>query len=405
MDENFNKHLVKAPLSLRFYAAVLFLLSVVFILLLTLGRYGKQETVKGLVRSESFFRVAAKTPGNISELYVTEGESVAKGSPLFRLELPFQDAEDQQNGKSVVQESIRRLLNTRTELLAEEQRLVAEIESQKIQQGSYFESLKSSADKLTEIQNDNQKKKLSLTRQLQDYEQLLKSKSINKTEVESLRNYIADHNVAMKKVAIEIESLEQTRAEKEYYYARVQRELEQNSNDIARKKRDVFNELNKIQMQHDYIVSAPVDGIVHDIGVLRGDYVDGTTPAMSVQADKKAEPVVILYLSTSQIGLVEPREKVLLRVDTFPYEHYGVIAAKVVNISQTPTKISIDDKESHFRVKLQFDSTDEHSKIPLSMLSDGMSVTASLRQPPQTLFEWLFLPVKKAFQRNPDVIR
>ena len=405
MDENFNKHLVKAPLSLRFYAAVLFLLSVVFILLLTLGRYGKQETVKGLVRSESFFRVAAKTPGNISELYVTEGESVAKGSPLFRLELPFQDAEDQQNGKSVVQESIRRLLDTRTELLAEEQRLVAEIESQKIQQGSYFESLKSSADKLTEIQNDNQKKKLSLTRQLQDYEQLLKSKSINKTEVESLRNYIADHNVAMKKVAIEIESLEQTRAEKEYYYTRVQRELEQNSNDIARKKRDVFNELNKIQMQHDYIVSAPVDGIVHDIGVLRGDYVDGTTPAMIVQADKKAEPVVILYLSTSQIGLVEPREKVLLRVDTFPYEHYGVIAAKVVNISQTPTKISIDDKESHFRVKLQFDSTDEHSKIPLSMLSDGMSVTASLRQPPQTLFEWLFLPVKKAFQRNPDVIR
>lgn len=405
MDENFNKHLVKAPLSLRFYAAVLFLLAVIFILLLTLGRYGKQETVKGLVRSESFFRVAAKTPGNISELYVTEGESVAKGSPLFRLELPFQDAEDQQNGKSVVQESIRRLLDTRTELLAEEQRLAAEIESQKIQQKNYFESLRNSIDKLTEIQSDNQKKKLSLTRQLKDYEQLLKSKSINKTEVESLRNYIADHNVAMKKVAIEIESLEQTRAEKEYYYTRLQRELEQNSNDIARKKRDVFNELNKIQMQHDYIVSAPVDGIVHDIGVLRGDYVDGTSPAMIVRADKKAEPVVILYLSTSQIGLVEPREKVLLRVDTFPYEHYGVIAAKVVNISQTPTKVSIDDKESHFRVKLQLDSTDEHSKIPLSMLSDGMSVTASLRQPPQTLFEWLFLPVKKAFQRNPDVIR
>lgn len=403
MRDDFNQCLNKAPLGLQFYAAILFLMFALFILLLMQGRYGKKEMVKGLIRNESFFRVSATTPGNVSELYVTEGDSVTQGSPLFRLTLPFQDAEDRQSGKRVMEASIQRLLDTRQELLGEEKLLAAEIEMQKEQQTHYIASHHKSLGKLEEIQKTHQKKQVSLARQLKDYEQLLKDKSINKTDVESLRHYIADHDVTMNKLAIEIESMAQNNAEKKAYYVRVLRELQQSSNDIARKKREVSNELNKIQMQHDYIVTAPVDGIIHDIGILRGDYVDGNSPAMILQASEKAEPVVILYLSSSQIGLIEPSEKVMLRVDTFPYENYGVVAANVVNISQTSTKISLDDKESRFRVKLQFDRADEQSRIPLSILKDGMSVTASLRQPEQTLIEWLFMPVKKAFQRNPDI--
>ena len=403
MHENFNKSLVKAPLGLRFYAVLILLSSIIFILILTQGRYGKQEIVKGLIRNESFFRVSANKPGNIAELYVAEGDSVAKGSPLFRLTLPFQDAADNQSGESLIQESIQRLLDTRLELLNEEQLLIAEIGTQKEQQARYFDSLDKSMGTLAEVQKNHQQKKVSLARQLKDYEQLLNDKSINKTEVETLRHYVIDNNVAIDKLTIEMEGMKQNRAEKTVYYARVLRELQQTSNDISRKQREISNELNKIQMQQDYIVTAPVDGIIHDIGILKGDYADGNSPSMIVRAGDRAEPIVILYLTSSQIGLIDPSEKIFLRVDTFPYENYGVIAAKVVNVSQTSTTISLDDKESRFRVKLQFDSADKHSRIPLVMLSDGMSVTASLRQPQQTLFEWLFLPVKKAFQRNPDV--
>jgi membrane fusion protein len=50
-------------------------------------------------------------------------------------------------------------------------------------------------------------------------------------------------------------------------------------------------------------------------------------------------------------------------------------------------------------VALQFDRSD---KIAPQWLKDGMTVQASIQLQQLSLLEWLFLPLHKAIQRNPD---
>lgn len=405
MSKEFNKCLIKSPLGMQVYASVLLFFTVIFILILTQGRYGKQEMVKGLIRNESFFRVAADRMGNVLDIYAEEGQAVKKGAPLFRIALPWQDATDQHNGTSMTKESISRLRQTQSELQREGLSLEKELADLIKQKTAFFSSIDQNISKIDGIEKDYLLKKKILATQLKDYEKLLLSKSINKTDVENVRQYSLDNNVALTRTVMEKQNLLQNKAEKQISYARTERELLQIRDDVERRKRELINDLNKIEMQQEYIVTSPVDGIIHDVGILKGDFVDGKSPSMIVKTDTQAQPLAILHLTSSQIGLLDRHEKIFLRVDTFPYESYGMLTAHVVNVSKTPTKVSLDDKDSWFRVKLQLDEHDALSKIPLDRLNDGMSVTTSLRQPEQTLMEWLFLPVKKAFKRNPDFIQ
>ncbi|MBV4366489.1 HlyD family efflux transporter periplasmic adaptor subunit [Erwinia phyllosphaerae] len=404
MNNGFNQHLAKSPLGLKIYAATTVIFTAIFVFLLMQGSYGKQETAKGLIRNEAFYRVAASKVGNVMDLYVKEGDKVDKGMPLFRVALPWQDVKDRQNGKSMLGETINRLLETQQDIKTEEQHQQQEWETLIKQKEIYFSQFDKKIKKIDEVKKDYQQKSKLYNKQLDELNHLLKNKSVNKAEVENLKQIIIDNNLALKKTDVDYQNLLQSQAEQEINYLRMERELLKNKSELERRKREVINELNKIQMEQEYIVSSPVTGTVHDVGILKGDFVDGKSPAIIVKEEGKEKPIVILYLSASQIGLIDRRENVFLRVDTFPYENYGMLSAQIINVANTPTHVSLDEKESLFRVKLRINENDKHNKIPIAWLNDGMSVTTSLRQPKQSLLEWLFLPVKKAFKRNPDFV-
>ncbi|WP_380180618.1 HlyD family secretion protein [Kalamiella sp. sgz302252] len=404
MNSEFNSCLKKSPPGVQLYSFVLVLFFSLFIIILIQGRYGKQEIVRGLVRDESYYRIAASKVGNVTELYVKEGEIVDQGAPLFRVALPWQDVKDQLNGKSMLQETILRLTEAQRDIKTEQDLYQREWDNLVRQKEKYFLQLNNKLEKISQVEADYEQKTKLYKKQMAELVSLLKTKSINKSEVENLKQIIIDNNLALAKAKIERETLLQSQAEQEINYLRMERELLQNKNNLEARLRDIVNELNKIQMEQEYIVTSPVAGKVHDVGILEGDFVDGKVPSMIIKKGESSKPVVILYLSGNQIGLIDKNEKVFLRVDTFPYESYGMVSARVTNIASTPTLVSMDEKESLFRVKLKITEEDKFSKIPLAWLNDGMPVTTSLRQPKQNLFEWLFLPMKKALKRNPDFI-
>jgi membrane fusion protein len=375
-----------------------------FIVLLANGRYGKQETVKGLIRSESYYRLTSEKAGNVTDLYVKEGDSVNKGDPLFRVALLWHDVSDQGTSGNMHDETVKRLNHTLNELEAELTEHQNEQKMMVAQKNQFFAGLNNSLQLIDRILIDYGNKKEIYAAQLRDFKQLLKTKSINKSEIENTRQLILENELSIKKSQVEKSGLLQTQAEKEIYYSRIEHDSFVSENEIKRKKREVISELNKMKMLQEYIVTAPVKGIIDDVGIVKGDFIDGRTltPSVIIKEDVPLNPEVILQLSSHQIGLLNKNQKVFLRVDTFPYENFGLLVGEVKNVSSTPTKVSLDDKESWFRVKLDILENDQYNKIPLDFLSDGMTVTTSLRQEKQTLLEWLFLPVKKALKRNPD---
>ena len=402
MNNELSKCLEKSPILVGVYTSLLFLITAIFITILFKGSYGKQELVKGIIRQDSFYRVASDKVGNVVDIFVQEKDIVKTGDPLFKVALPWQDVIDVENGSSMHKGSVTRLNHSKNNLIKEKQVLEKEKDNLVKNSEHFREQYSARLKSLSEIEKEYKKKGIIYHNQLKDLQPLLKSNAINKTEVEALKQSIIDNDIAVKKIASDKKMLTQESNDKKDYYFRLERELLQNEASIERRQQEIINELNKLRSQKEYIVSSPVDGVVHDIGILKGDFVDGNTPSMIVTKPKENIHLAILYLSSSQIGLIDPNQVLTLRVDTFPYETFGVLKGTVLNIASTPTHVSLDDKDSWFRVKVKIHDHEPNNKIPLTQLTDGMTVTATLRQPKQSLMEWLFLPVKKAFIRNPD---
>jgi len=402
MNNELSKCLEKSPILIGVYTSLLFLITAIFITILFKGSYGKQELVKGIIRQDSFYRVASDKVGNVVDIFVQEKDFVKSGDPLFKVALPWQDVIDVESGSSMHTGSVSRLNHSKSNLLKEKQAIEKEKENLKKSSDHFSEQYSARLNSLSEIEKEYKKKGVIYNNQLKELQPLLKSNAINKSEIESLKQSIIDNDIALKKIASDKEILTQESNDKKDYYFRLERELLQNETSIERRQQEIINELNRLRSQKEYIVSSPVDGVVHDVGILKGDFVDGSTPSMIVTKPKENTHLAILYLSSSQIGLIDPNQPLTLRVDTFPYETFGVLKGTVLNIASTPTHVSIEDKDSWFRVKVRIHDHEPNTKIPLHQLADGMTVTATLRQPKQSLMEWLFLPVKKAFIRNPD---
>lgn len=401
MKNGFNNCLAKSPVSLRVYVFFLFLTLTALIIILSQGRYGRQESVKGLVRNEAFYRVSSEKVGNVLDLYVREGDKVRQGQPLYRLSLPTQKAEG--DGEDSQEKNLIRLREIKKGYETEQERQNQELTTMRAQKAIFFEQISHDLEKIEDIENGYNKKQQILKKQLGDYKTLLKSNSINKAEVERLVQAVIDNEQAIKKTVLEKQNMLKNKAEREIYFVKLERESEQNQNDLIRKSIEISREIERTEMLKDYVVTSPVDGTVHDVGILKGDFVDGSTPAIIVRENSNSKPVVILYLNSRQTGIIRPGEKLSLRVDAFPYEIYGMLGAEVINVSRTPTRVSMDEKESWFRVRLNILEDRKKDKISLSVLNDGMTVTTSLREADQSLIEWLFLPVKKAIKRNPDL--
>ncbi|MBO1811264.1 HlyD family efflux transporter periplasmic adaptor subunit [Serratia ureilytica] len=398
MKNQFNKCLAKSPLSIRVYVTCIFFTLTVLVFILSQGRYGRQENVKGLVRNEAFYRVSSEKSGNVLDLYVKEGQPVTQGQPLYRLSLPVQKAEHAEG--DLQEENLIRLRGIKKGYMEEQARLDKEIETLKSEKNNFYSQLALDQTKLQEIESGYIKKRIILNKQLGDYKILLKSNAINKAEMERLEQSIIDNEMAIKKSSLERQNINRNKSERELYFVKLERESEQNKNDLIRKSIEINREIERTEMQHDYILTSPVDGTVHDVGVLKGDYTDGVTPAVIVKENVKSKPVVILYLTSKQSGLVRTGQKLSLRVDAFPYEIYGTLKAEVINVSKTPTRIGMDEKESWFRTRLNILDNPAKDKISLSELNDGMTVTTTLREDDQSLLEWLFLPVKKVIKLN-----
>lgn len=404
MNDQSGYCLKKSALRPALFSYILMFIVIVLLALLLKGKYGKQDNVKGLIRIESFFRIIPPTPGNVSAVNVKTGEQIKKGDILFSVSLLPQDSPGNENNISSQQENRARIEALKQAYNKEIRQLQEETESVKREQQVYFSQVDKNLEKISQVRNNLLKKKTLFKQQLNELTQLLTEQAISKSEIETLKKSALDNDTAIKQAEIEQQNIAKNRAEKLIYFARLQREIKQSINELTRKTADIDDSLSRLRMENEYLIRAPVDGVVHDTAILPGDFVDGKTPSVIIKGQESKKIAVVLFLTSKQIKQITRQQTLHLRVDSFPYEKFGMLQAKVEHISLTPIKISLDSKEALFRAYLNLDSSAPNPNIPLASLTDGMNVTTVLRQSEKNLLEWLFLPVKKAIERNPEIL-
>jgi len=183
---------------------------------------------------------------------------------------------------------------------------------------------------------------------------------------------------------------------------------EQKANGVAR---DLIKAQQRTRLQQ---LTSPVDGVVQQLAV---HTVGGVvTPAQSllviVPTDTRLE--IEAMISNRDIGFVEAGQGAAIKIDTFNFTRYGLLAGQVVSVSQDaiirdrPQERGTDralatqrdssepsGQELSYSARISLDRTRMQVDDRLVNLSPGMAVTVEIRTGSRTILSYLLSPLQR----------
>jgi hemolysin D len=183
---------------------------------------------------------------------------------------------------------------------------------------------------------------------------------------------------------------------------------EQKANGVAR---DLIKAQQRTRLQQ---LTSPVDGVVQQLAV---HTVGGVvTPAQSllviVPTDTRLE--IEAMISNRDIGFVEAGQGAAIKIDTFNFTRYGLLAGRVVSVSQDaiirdrPQERGSDralgtqrdssepsGQELSYSARISLDRTQMQVDDRLVSVSPGMAVTVEIRTGSRTILSYLLSPLQR----------
>ncbi|KPA89510.1 multidrug resistance efflux pump [Pseudomonas asplenii] len=400
-----------APLLFAWLVAVFFMAAIT---LLLLGNYARKEDVPGRVQTRDVVRITSERPAHIREVLVQAGESVSKDQPLVRIRALEPENLDEDGTRPMSRQSAERLDNLLRDVARDETRAreshQAGQRSLQLQIAQLHKDLqltatiKRSIQRRVRIALDNQQRHERLSA-----EGAVSAAALNEAIVrhEAAIQDLANNDLARASARQRILELEQRAQEAEH-------ELTRRLSELARQRHEFSERLEALGKSQEYVLLSPVDGVVDAVSVFPGARAQGGQPMMLLRIAGGAQeaPRVLLSVSPAAIGFATAGTEVIVRVDAFPYARYGVIRGHIVHSSAStylepaPGAGGEDrDPGPAYLAEVQLDFSDPRTRIHREWLKDGMTLSGSLRLERLSLMQWLFLPVLRGFEGNPDYLR
>lgn len=306
-------------------------------------------TSQGLIRPQSE-RTEMKTVigGIIDTIYYHEGNAVTKGATILRLKDRVTRSKKLVNNFEINQH--RQFIHD-LELLTS-----GELNEAKIGQLSsplYKEQLSRYLHQLTD-QNATLRK---ATKELDMNSSLLKGKAITRKEFFDTQVNFDKATAGYKAFSVEQQSNWQQ--------------------DLARYKLELSQykeEQNQVNTDASYYeVKASVSGTIQGINTL---YAGGTLQSGQTLCTISPDDNLIgeCYVTTKDIGLVKPGQKVRFQIDAFDYNYFGTMTGEVIAIDNDFTVIN---NNTVFKVRCRFDSMQLNLKNGFSgKLQKGLTFQA-----------------------------
>jgi len=148
-------------------------------------------------------------------------------------------------------------------------------------------------------------------------------------------------------------------------------------------------------------VRAPADGVISALWAGPGQAVT-VDAALATLTPAGARLQAELYAPSSALGFIQPAQAVLLRLQAFPYQKFGLQAGTVARVAQAPlqagelaglTMAGKPGGEPLYRISVTLDSQTVRAGEQTRALLPGMQLEADVMLERRRLIEWLFEPV------------
>lgn len=374
--------------------------ALVMVLLLSLGSYTRRASVVGeIVPAHGLLRLEARAAGVISALHVREGSAVKRGDTLLLIrveqssaalgdtaslvadQLTAQSKRITRSAQLAAADADRDVRALQQELRA----LQAEHSLMQTQRGLKARKLEQSSAALARIA-PLQQSGVMARRQIEEYEQAVldAEDALNETELRLLEQQRRQRSVAGQLAAQPAQAMaHDTR--------------------LRGEQTALTQALAQTEAQRVLRIVAPRDGVVTGLGVQLGQSVVADRRLLTlIPADSPL--VAQLWVPSSAIGRLALGDRVMLRVDAFPYQQNGRVEARVEEIAATalaPEDIRrIADRAPDypaFRVIARL--SDDSPKLPLRA---SMSLVGDVQLDRRRLIQWLYAPLLASVGAEPQ---
>ena len=385
------------PPTSRLYTALAFGIVLLIALVLTFGNYARRVQVRGIVSySAGIAGVSPPSDGRVERLFVKEGQTVARGTPLVLITLSQgQDA----GGEGIDSQ------------LAELDRQYAELQKQKSLAGGLTSSEKSSlsAQRISAgesigsliRQQSLLAKQIKLNEaQHQRAARLMKQGAGTKQETEEREAAILSSKLSYETLSERIIGKREELKTLQTQSASRAISGFQSESQIMERMAAIARERASLMRQGKLTLVAPIDGIVGDIAGRVGQQISGTTTVISV-IPGNSQLEAQLYAPSSAVGFVKPGQAVRLMLDAFPFQKYGTSRGTVTWISTVPTEpVGLPTPQSSsepvFRIRVALDPGEQGRINAKGNLRTGMTLSANLILEDRSLWQVFLEPIFKA---------
>jgi membrane fusion protein len=379
------------PLSWQLIGYLMFASVAAAIIFLSTATYTRVESVQGaIVLDKGVAPIMPSRPGVVTELAVREGQSVRAGDPLVRIRAE----EDMASGPTLprqimdaLAEQDRRLATqgelTMTAAAADQARLAATI-----------------AGLSREI--------ASLDTQIAAQQRLvqLADNEFRASQGVAGRGFISRRDLETREGDLvsrrqQLAQLEQARAAKSAELTQARRAIAQTvataeaqAAGVLSSRAELGQQRAQAEAAQGYTLTSPLDGTVTAVTVRAGQPAASPQPMMVVMP-AGARPRAELYVPTTAAGFLQVGQEVRLAIGAFPYQRFGTVAGRIVEISGSAVPRA----------------TAEGSAIPVYIVTaelpvpwvtafgrrqpllPGMTLDARIVTQERSLVEWLFEPL------------
>lgn len=395
IDVSLNQHL--------FVGASVFVL-VTIIFFVVFAEYTRRDTLNGVVSpTGGIVKVQSNDEGYAESVFVTEGQKVLAGAPLYEIKTERYDEFGQGVKKRIVatiDNQITLLNDRRSKEIEKSQHQLEVIDDDLVRLSEEAGILK--------VVVDLSEQELSLAQSLVDKQQVLVSKQFissielqrQRLELITLEAKVQTQRLSLQRLLRETAKLEESKDTLQLELDIALQEIDRQLQQIAQSKIEYF-------YQTDTQVVSPIDGVIASIFVSEGHSVNKGQPLLVVIPEGEEPVGVELYASSRSIGFIQAGQDVRLRFDAFPYEKFGVqqgviesISKSAVSAEMLPNSPLIQSQLSRtyggvglYQVRVKLDKPtitvygEEQPFVP------GMTLTADIELDTRKVHEWLLEPL------------
>ena len=392
--EGMGRIVIARPISFSLLTALIATFLAIVVIVLINANYARQERVVGrLLPAEDFAQIFAPRNGLVKDIHVEEGNFVEKGQALILLESEtFVD-----NGDSLTSMVVNELHNTQ-DLLS--QTIVNE---QELQKNSTEESASTirfktgELNSLTQLINTYHKRLAISEKDFLRHQALHRQGQIADVEFNRLhKEYLSEQ--------VEFQRLEKEKDNLVFLINQIKYEQEQiivthkkNIAELNLRLADIRRELAEKSVESQFLIKAPISGIISGLEYRKGRKVTTAQPLMTILPES-GELLAELYVPTRAVGFVNVGMDVRLRYDAFPYQKFGTYSGKIENISKSvflgENIEGYDGSDKTFyKLIVSLGEQKVTSYQREFSLQSGMQLSAYLVGEKRSLMEWFFEPI------------